>query len=227
MKRFLLSCCAIFFGLALVIISAFVTGQSQVRGQAQAENVIATGSAIPSDSAATASTTPKPIIDGDYYLPYPGILPDHGLYPFKMVRDRLRLWLAHQPEEKFHLQLLYADKRIGAAQVLVAGGKSELGLDTAVKAEGYLSQAVATANRLNQATIWQQLALASHKHHQVLTEMKQELQGEENDRIAEVTKFNQDIVDTIKQQLPRTEEEPSQASDSAELVPLEPAEFGR
>ena len=78
----------------------------------------------------------------DYYLPYPGILPDHPLYWLKMARDRVFLWLTRDPTTKLERLLLYADKRIGAAEALIKGGKSDLGLSTASKAEKYLEQAV-------------------------------------------------------------------------------------
>jgi hypothetical protein len=78
----------------------------------------------------------------DYYLAYPGILPDHPLYWLKMVRDRVRLWLTGDSEARFDRLLLYADKRVGAAVALIEGGKADLGVTTATKAEKYLEEAV-------------------------------------------------------------------------------------
>ncbi len=77
----------------------------------------------------------------DYYLPYPGILPDHPLYFVKMIRDRVRLWVTRGSTQKYDLLLLYADKRIGAAKVLAAGNQPELAVTTLTKAEKYLGEA--------------------------------------------------------------------------------------
>jgi len=60
----------------------------------------------------------------------------------KMIRDRAILNFTKDPEARFERLLLYADKRVGAAEVLIKGNKSELGLTTATKAEKYLTQAV-------------------------------------------------------------------------------------
>lgn len=78
----------------------------------------------------------------EYYLPYPGILPDSPLYKLKTVRDRVSLWLITDPGRKAEKELLLADKRIGAAMALLDGGKDELAVSTATKGEKYLEQAV-------------------------------------------------------------------------------------
>ena len=81
---------------------------------------------------------PKPEVT--YYLPYPGILPDHFLYPVKMVRDRVWLFLTSGSLRKAEVMLLFADKRLGAARALIEGGKTSLGITTLTKAEKYLEQ---------------------------------------------------------------------------------------
>lgn len=77
----------------------------------------------------------------DYFLAYPGVLPDHFLYPIKMIRDRIWLWLTMDPLKKAELLLLFADKRLGAGKVLVEGNKVDLGITTFSKAEKYLQRA--------------------------------------------------------------------------------------
>lgn len=95
----------------------------------------------------------------DYYLPYPGILPDHPLYWLKMVRDRIGLIITTNPQVKAEKLLLYADKRLGAAWALIDGNKLNLGVSTLSKAEKYLEQAVALTtgeeakNRLGKAVL--------------------------------------------------------------------------
>ena len=62
----------------------------------------------------------------DYYLPYPGILPDSPMYRLKALRDRVVLMLTWDGQAKAKRQLLYADKRINAAIALVEGGTADL-----------------------------------------------------------------------------------------------------
>lgn len=113
----------------------------------------------------------------DYYLPYPGILPDHPLYWLKMGRDRLLLWLTKEPTARIERLLLYANKRVGAAEVLIKGGKVNLGLSTASKAEKYLEEAVTVLERLETedgakaARIKEELKRATEKHIELLEEL--------------------------------------------------------
>lgn len=84
-----------------------------------------------------------------YYLPYPGMLPDSPLYRVKALRDKVVLWLTWDENKKAEKELLYADKRIGAAIVLIEGGKTELAVSTATKAEKYLESSVQRVKRLS------------------------------------------------------------------------------
>ena len=69
----------------------------------------------------------------EYYLPYPGILPDSPLYKIKAIRDRVQLVLTFDEVQKAERELLYADKRVGAAWALADGGKADLAVSTATK----------------------------------------------------------------------------------------------
>lgn len=103
----------------------------------------------------------------NYYLPYPGMLPDHPLYWVKMVRDKLREYVLFRLERKVEYWAFLADKRIGAGKVLMEGGKGEKGVVTYRKASGYLKKAVtgveelvsegvetgALTNKIEQATL--------------------------------------------------------------------------
>lgn len=86
--------------------------------------------------------TPTPAIE--YTLPYPGILPDHPLYPLKMARDKIILLLITDPEKKAEFNLLQADKRIQAAVYLVEEDKrkGKLAVNTIDKGENYFHDAV-------------------------------------------------------------------------------------
>jgi hypothetical protein len=58
-----------------------------------------------------------------YKLPYPGILPNHPLYRIKEFRDNLLERLTRDPIKKVELHLLFADKKIAAAQFLADNHK--------------------------------------------------------------------------------------------------------
>jgi len=119
----------------------------------------------------------------DYYLPYPGLLPDHPLYWLKMVRDRVQLWLITDSLQRAEKLLLYADKRLGAGWALVEGNKPDLGITTITKAEKYLEQAVNLAQKLGEAEkevkFKTKLAKAVLKHEEVLSLIKGKTEGGE------------------------------------------------
>lgn len=116
----------------------------------------------------------------DYYLPYPGILPDHFLYPIKMIRDKVLVFFTTGPVKRAELFLLFADKRIGAAKSLIEGGKQELGITTLTKAEKYLEKAVeqekvAQEKGKDTVAFLEKLAKASLKHEELLLEVKEKV----------------------------------------------------
>lgn len=124
------------------------------------------------------SQVSKPPVD--YFLVYPGILPDHFLYPIKMIRDRIWLWLTIDDLAKSRLMLLFADKRLGAGKVLVEGNKVDFGATTITKAEKYLEMAVNQYKIANEKgkdtrTLKEKLSLASLKHEEILLGLKEKL----------------------------------------------------
>ncbi|MFH1280414.1 MAG: DUF5667 domain-containing protein [Candidatus Beckwithbacteria bacterium] len=121
----------------------------------------------------------------DYYLPYPGMLPDSPFYWVKMIRDRVQLWLTTNPLQKTEKLLLYADKRLGAGYSLIDGDKAGLGVTTLTKAEKYLEQANVVANQLDgEEELKIKLNKATRKHREVL-EMVKEKVGEEYKLVVE------------------------------------------
>ena len=106
----------------------------------------------------------------DYYLPYPGLLPDHPLYWLKMMRDRTQLVLTTKQSAKAGRLLLYGDKRLGAAWALIEGNKTALGVSTLTKAEKYLEEAWDTGRDL---PVRGKLIKAIRKHLEVLTGLKE------------------------------------------------------
>jgi hypothetical protein len=64
----------------------------------------------PSVESATLSAemnaTSASLVRIEYYLPYPGLLPDSPLYKIKALRDRDKMWLTDEeikPEEHYML----------------------------------------------------------------------------------------------------------------------------
>lgn len=109
----------------------------------------------------------------NYYLPYPGVLPDHPLYFLKMLRDRVREWTLFDPARKAEYYSLLADKRLGAGRILVEGGKEELGVETYWKSARYLQKSVELTEQLKaegreMGDLANKLEQASQKHLEVL-----------------------------------------------------------
>jgi len=119
----------------------------------------------------------------DYFLVYPGILPDHFLYSVKMIRDRVLTFLTVDPLKKAELFLLLADKRLGAGKVLIEGGKTDLGVSTITKAEKYLEQAVnqaktASQNGKDAKVVLEKLNQAARKHEEVILDLITKVSGD-------------------------------------------------
>jgi hypothetical protein len=120
-----------------------------------------------------------------YYLPYPGLLPDSPFYVLKAIRDKISLWMTWGEEKKARAELALSDKRIAAAEVLANGGKENLGVTTATKAEKYLESAVGRETKLSAAGVDVKSALlglekACNKHEEVLTSLEKRV--DENGR---------------------------------------------
>lgn len=77
-----------------------------------------------------------------YSLPYPGILPDNPLYKLKVIRDFVMGFFISDPVKKSNYNLLMADKRTSASQILFDSGKQKLALDTISKAQNYYELAI-------------------------------------------------------------------------------------
>lgn len=141
------------FGFILVLILLFTFGESV---QAQTP--------IPSASPSASS---------NYVLPYPGMLPDHILYPIKMLRDRILDFFIQEPVKKTEFLILMADKRLAAGQTLVNFGKIDLGETTISKGETYLTRAVDVASeaakkKVATADMLEKLENSIAKHIEVL-----------------------------------------------------------
>lgn len=139
-----------------------------------------------------ATPTPTPKIN--YYLPYPGILPDHPLYKIKMLRDQVWLLLTSDPAKKAELLLLFADKRIGAGEVLIRGNQVSLGISTLIKGEKYFERAMAEVNKAKEKgvkveNVSTKLKSAPLKYEEVLTNLKESVSPEGRPALEDLLKL--------------------------------------
>jgi hypothetical protein len=187
-KHLLIGLAAFVFATAVLITSVIdTTAQSSSSYQVLPAETTA-------EPSPEATVSPEPKVD--YYLPYPGILPDSFLYPLKMVRDRILLILTFDPVQKAERLLLFADKRLKAGEALIEGGKEELGLETLSKGEKYLEQAIVQAERAKTAgkettALYEKLAQASLKHQEVLGNLILKVPSETQTIFQELMKYPQ------------------------------------
>ena len=199
-KNLLIILAALVFGFSVVLVSARKVSQSQVLGESEV---------VEEESMAVAESEDEKGVD--YYLPYPGILPDHPLYWLKMIRDRVILWLTHDPVAKFDRLLLYADKRLGAAEVLIKGGKKELGVTTATKGEKYLERAVTQFKQLkNQKKVTPELIdrlkRATLKHKEVLEGVLEKVPDQAKPVIQQAMEKSKHGYETLMQIMEKSKE---------------------
>ena len=199
--------------LLIVIVFAFwilgisVVKTSAVEGQSVSKSYKVTSvepKSLDEEANLVASESAKKEVD--YFLVYPGILPDHFLYPVKMVRDRLHLWLVTNLLKKGDLILEYADKRLGAGRALIEGNKIELGITTLTKAEKYFQQAVnqeklAREKGENTKIFLERLLQASLKHQEVLLVLKEKVTVDSRPEIEKALELLQQSQQQIKQAL--------------------------
>ena len=109
----------------------------------------------------------------DYNLPFPGILPDHPLYPLKVLRDKILIVFTRDPVKKFHLYLLFADKHLAMGQTLWEKGNLALSIKTLTTGEKFLLTAAVQMLKLKQTGslpegVADKLKLACDKHEQII-----------------------------------------------------------
>jgi hypothetical protein len=167
----------LFFALGILATSIWQTAAQSVSENYRVTDVSEEGLDGVQEQATEAAQE-----EVSYFLAYPGILPDHLLYPLKMIRDRILLFLTTDPLKKAELYLLYADKRLEAGRMLIEKGKLDLGLETLTKAEKYLEQAVDQEKVAQQAGkktegFLNRLSLATRKHEQVMLGFEEKITG--------------------------------------------------
>ena len=128
-----------------------------------------------------AEPTPTPV---EYTLPYPGLLPENPLYKIKTFRDWLISILIADPLKKASFDVLQADKRLAASQMLFqeASPNVQLAIETLSKGENYFYSAVqqmqlAKKQGASMYDIVQKLRLSNAKHLEIVKQMEQGKQG--------------------------------------------------
>lgn len=135
------------------------------------------------EKANTAPPTPKASIN--YNLPFPGILPDHPLYPLKVLRDKILTVFTRDPVKKFHLYLLFADKHLTMGRMLWEKQNLSLSIKTLTTGETYLLTAAIQLSKLKQGGalpegVVDKLELACDKHAQIIENLAATTDNEAN-----------------------------------------------
>lgn len=193
----------IFIIFALLIFAGAVLGGSIAKGITKSQGFkitpITEGEVAGQIATPSPTVTPAPV---DYYLVYPGILPDHFLYPLKMIRDRILLYLTFDSVKRAERLLLFADKRLGAAKALIEGGKVDLGVSTMTKAEKYLEQAINQAEKATKAgkdttVLYEQLAKATLKHEEILQSVYLRVPDQAKPVIEDALRYSRQGFETV------------------------------
>lgn len=139
-----------------------------------------------------------------YELPYPGILPDHPLYPLKIVRDRILEFVNRDNLKKAQLYLLFSDKRVGMAQSLAKEGKDSLAITTLSKAEKYFEKIpplLRVAKSQGAPALPEFVArvkLSNDKHREIIEDLYKSFPSGEQFQFAEILKLNTKIAQELK-----------------------------
>lgn len=187
-RRFLLAIALLFFASGILITSILRTALPSYASSQ--------GSVTSTDLNASAQRV-------DYYLAYPGILPDHFLWPIKSARDNIWLFLTTDPLKKAELYLLLSDKGIGASQVLIEGGKGKLAVNSAQQAGKYLQEAlkseeIARNKGVEVSGFLDRLALASLKHREKLQEMEKSAPEDLRNDLSRTIEYSKKVFEELK-----------------------------
>ena len=132
----------------------------------------------------TSNSSPSAVMEVvQYEIPYPGLLPDNPLYYLKVIRDNILKFLISNPRKKTECSLLQADKRLGAAKLLLEKGKGELSITTLSKSGNYFEDAISNVQKAKKQgddtnAILDQLLKASQKHQEIILQMQKGQKGD-------------------------------------------------
>ena len=120
------------------------------------------------------SASPSPL---EYPLPYPGILPDHPLFFFKIIRDQILLILITNPVRKVEFQILLSDKYLNMAVFAADEQKQKLTLETSTKSIVYLRKAekllfqIPAEKKVEAGNLKHRFEKSLQKHQEVITDL--------------------------------------------------------
>lgn len=123
----------------------------------------------------------------NYFLPYPGILPDNPFHFLKAARDRIVSLLINDDLKRAEFNLLTSDKRMYAGYMLVERGKMEQGFVTISKSNNYFHQAISAAGDLKDSSeydldgLYGRLSLSVAKHIELMRDLNSTIPKEQED----------------------------------------------
>jgi hypothetical protein len=139
-----------------------------------------------------------------YDLPYPGLLPDSPLYPAKIIRDQMTIFLTRDNFKKAQLYLLYSDKRVAMSLVLAKKGKNQLVIDTFSKGEKYflkIPDLLKSAKKQGDqapSNFIETLKLSNTKHKELIGELIKILPQGLNESLQQLSDLNQQVKTAIE-----------------------------
>lgn len=143
----------------------------------------------------TGTMLPKEQSQVDYFLPYPGLLPDSPLYFLKILRDRAVGFLISDPLKKADFAILQGDKRLQGGIFLLQKDKTKekLAITSMLKGENYMVDAIgfiqdAKILRKDTNTIIQKMQLSTKKHVEVIITLQKQLSAKEKNLLNPVLK---------------------------------------
>lgn len=152
---------------------------------------------------ATESGIPQRV---DYTMPYPGLLPDNPLYPFKMLRDRIAIFLTKDPQKQAELSLLLAEKRVSGGYYLFLKStkQEERALSTIGKGQSYFAgalQATKEASRqgMDVKYLIEKMHTSLQKQQELFDEMKQRLPTNEQAKMGKIEERRRDLEKAVKE----------------------------
>lgn len=186
--------------LVLTLLHGFVAlAEAQKR---KLPTVWRTPSPSPTLTPTPTSTIAKVKIE--YALPFPGLLPDHPLYIFKVLRDRIVVIFTRDPRQKVALFVHLADKRLAMGERLIERKKEVLAAETISKGEKYLLGAVEILREMTEAGdrpavgLVNQVQMSVNKHREVIAELHQRVSGQAQSSMGLSLQLGADVDEQLK-----------------------------
>ncbi len=122
------------------------------------------------------TVTPTPATVIEYNLPFAGLLPDHPLFFFKNLRDKVLLAATRDPFKKNQQLLIIADKYLVMGQQLWEKQNYRLSMTTFTQGEEYLLKSVMILSDLKKTSNLppgqvDKLELAAKKHKEIMSKL--------------------------------------------------------